>query len=118
MRAELRVQAYSCECLLLVLYQRYGNVKTQRTNKLTFDDYLSILKDELEDNVGSDIRSDLNLIREMRNRESHPEAPRTEKEEALTVLRRAQLFHERFKIKEKKSVLEMVAGFTTRDDSL
>jgi uncharacterized protein (UPF0332 family) len=98
----VRDAAYSCECLLLVLYQRYGKLKTQTTNKLTFDDYLNILKDELEDDFGSDTRSDLNLIREMRNRESHPGAPRTKKEEALTALRRAQLFHERFKIREQE----------------
>jgi HEPN domain-containing protein len=95
----IRDAAYACESLLAVLYQRHGRFKSASEKKLTFDDYLTQLKAEVEEDFGEDTMSDLCMVRDARNRHSHPGEPSARQEEAWRVLRRAQLFQEFFKMK-------------------
>jgi hypothetical protein len=96
----VRDAAYACESLLAVLYSTYGKVTTT-SEKLTYDEYLERMRNELEEDFGSDIFEDLDLIRKQRNMQSHPYPQRPSNGEALRVLRKAELFRDLFNLRKR-----------------
>ncbi len=98
----IRDATFACETLLLALCQSKGKIKPLDVNKTTFDDYLGMLKSEIEEDFGPDTFQDLNMIRIARNRYSHPPAQRPAQMDALRILRKVQLFHEYFQMKKSR----------------
>ena len=92
----------ACEGMLRVLYHIYK--KKTVGEKSSFDNMLNELRDEIFDDFGEDIFSDLHYIREWRNAAVHPKSRKIKPEVAVKVIRKAQLFQELFFNKMKGSL--------------
>ena len=88
--------AVACEELLQVLCSKYG-LKTQ--GEVHFYDLQCILRDIIIENFGENTYSDLDMIREWRNRVVHPSAAKPDSCITLQIVRRTNLFFELFKRK-------------------
>ena len=96
----VRDAGYACESLLAVIYQSHRGSVSGSGKKLTFDDYLSAMSREIEEDFGKHTLEDLHYIRDMRNQHVHPGAPRATREDAFRVYRRAQMLFDHFKLNE------------------
>lgn len=92
----IRDAGLACEALLSILYYRD---KGKEPDHLTFNDLLYSIKDLIEREFGSLVHSDLEFIRDWRNKVSH--AQKTEytldRATALQVVKRSEMFYELFK---------------------
>jgi len=96
----VRDAGFACESLLAVIFQSRGGRKSGSGKKLTFDDFLTSMSKEIEEDFGKHTLQDLILIRDMRNKQVHPGAARPSREDAFRVLRRTQMFFDHFKLNE------------------
>jgi HEPN domain-containing protein len=92
----IRDAGLACEALLSILYYRD---KGKEPDRLTFDELLYSTKDLIEQEFGLLVHSDLEFVREWRNRVSHPQKEEVtlDRKTALQVIRRSEMFHELFK---------------------
>ncbi|WP_456398248.1 HEPN domain-containing protein [Palaeococcus sp. (in: euryarchaeotes)] len=88
--------AQAVELLLQILFYK----KTQKLKKMTMGELLSQMRYEIMEHYGEDILKDLFLIKEYRNKVVHPSLIGVSQEEALKIIRKAQLFAELFLLKE------------------
>jgi hypothetical protein len=89
-----------CEGLLQILHSMYPKDVKER---MDFNELLCDLKETIVKDFGEDIYCDLDLIREWRNKVSHPPITVPNSRIALKIVTKAKLFHELFheKLKEQ-----------------
>ena len=83
----------ACEGLLHVLYHTY---KKKQAEEEGFNSLLTALREEILDDFKEDVFNDLDYIREQRNRADHAKKQKIMPEDAVKVVRKAQLFQELF----------------------
>lgn len=81
------------EGILKILHSVYGK---ETGEKMDFNDYLCDVRDTIIEDYGKDIYSDLDFLREWRNKTAHPPMTVPNRTEALKVLTKAELFQDLF----------------------